>query len=290
MNPQDTFVSSGKALVSEGTQASFAGILLAIASMALVVVLLRMIRRGVLRRLSPKMGYRKGHLHAGSLILNYFLGLIAFGLVVRIFHVNLNTLTLVFGALSVGIGFGLQNIVNNFVCGLVILFERPVKIDDRIIIDGMEGSIVDIGIRATTVLTNEGVSVIVPNSQFITSAVVNRSLDNPMTRFKVPVGVAYGTDPRLVEKVLMEVAAAHPGALRMPPPVVVFEAFGDSSLQFYLWVWTKTFTDRPVLFRSELNYAIHDALKAAGIQVPFPQMDVHLNTAGGPNPKPAGVC
>lgn len=278
MNPQDALLTSGKALVGDGSGASFAGILMAIAAMALVIVLLRLFRRSLVHWLYPKLGTRRGHLHAGTLILNYFLGLIAFGVIVRVFHVNLNALTLVFGALSVGIGFGLQNIVNNFVCGLVILFERPVKIDDRVILDGMEGSIVDIGIRATTLLTNEGVSVIVPNAQFITSAVVNRSLDNPRTRFKIPVSVAYGTEPRLVEKVLLEVADHHPGTLRTPAPVVVFEAFGESALQFFLWVWTDTHTDRPTLFRSELNYAIHAALQTAGIQVPFPQMDVHLRT------------
>lgn len=249
---------------------------LVIVVMVAVILSLRLFRQMVIRSLSRRLGRSWSSLHSGTLIISYMLGFMVFWALIQASGVNTRAFTVVFGALSVGIGFGLQGIVNNFISGIVILLERPIKVDDRILVDGMEGTIVDIGIRATTVLTNEGVSIILPNSSLITSPVVNRSLADRKTRFKVPVGVAYGSDPRQVEQVLLAVAAAHPGVLKEPAPCVVFEEFGDSALKFFLWAWTEEYAHFPTMFKSELNYAIHEALAKAGIEIPFPQMDVRM--------------
>lgn len=275
MDPTQTLVTAGKALAASLSKGLSQGIL-ALAALVFALILFRSLRLYLFRKLTPLLSHRRFNFHAPLLLGMYLLGLGCFAFILQFFKVNLSTLALVLGALSVGIGFGLQSIVGNFVSGLFILLERPVKIGDRIILEDKEGTVVDLGIRATTVLTNEGVSVIIPNTEFITRPVINRSQDAPHTRFKVPVGVAYGSDPREVERILLEVAARHPAVMQDPPPQVIFEAFGESSLRFFLWAWTDTHADRPMVFRSELNFAIHEALQRAGIRVPFPQVDVHL--------------
>lgn len=275
MEPSSTMVDSGRVL-AEGLGQGTPRLLLTLTAIGLTFIFLRLMRRQAVLWFQPWLHHRRFNLHATLMIATYLLGVLLIGLIIRLSHVNLAALTVVFGALSVGIGFGLQNIVNNFVSGVVILLERPVNINDRVILEDTEGTVVDIGIRATTLLTNEGVSVIIPNSHFITNPVVNRSLDAPRTRFKVPVNVAYGSDPQRVKGVLLEVATRNQAILRDPLPEVIFDAFGDSALKFFLWVWTESHADRPAIFRSELNFEIHEALQAEGIKVPFPQMEVHL--------------
>ncbi|MBK7033251.1 MAG: mechanosensitive ion channel [Ignavibacteria bacterium] len=186
--------------------------------MIAVVVVLRFIRRSVVKKLSKRPGINVGLANSILTITNYLIGLALIWLMIQFLGINLRALTFVFGALSVGIGFGLQNIVNNVVSGLFILLERPVKLGDRVVVDGMEGDIVEIAIRATTVRTNEGVSVIVPNSHFISSSVINRSLDDEIVRYRIPVNVAYGTDPNTIRDVLLQVAGTKPYVLSEPPP------------------------------------------------------------------------
>ena len=260
-----------------------ARLLVAIVLMILTVAVLRALRTMWVDRLARRFDGKRGTLHATTLIVSYLLTFFATGVIFHALDINLSTFTMLLGALSVGIGFGLQTIVGNFVSGIVILLERPIKIDDRVTVGEIEGNIVDIGIRATTLRTNEGISVIIPNSQFITSTVINRSLAGHTTRFRIPVNVAYESDPRAVEQVLLKVALQHPGTLNEPAPYVVFEAFGESALEFFLWVWTQDYTHQPMLFRSELNFAIPAALKEAGIVVPFRQVDVRMH--GGVPPR-----
>lgn len=190
--------------------------------------------------------------------------------------IDLSTLTVIAGALSVGIGFGLQTITNNLISGLIILFERPIKVGDRILVDGVDGDVVEISIRATTVRTSDNIAIIVPNSQFISSTVTNWSHTDRVVRFRIPVGVSYDADVDRVREVLLGVAAAHPGVLDDPAPAVTFEAFGDSSLNFELGLWTTEFVGRPRLLRSEINFAIWRAFKENNIEIPFPQRDLHV--------------
>ena len=250
-------------------------------SLILVTIVLRWIRKFIMRRVMRRVGADSGSLYSVSVILQYIVGVVAFVIIIQAAGVDLSALTVIFGALGIGIGFGLQNIINNFVSGIVILIERPVSVGDRVDIGDLEGDITEIALRATTVITNEGIAVIVPNSEFISQRVVNRSLQERKVRFKLHVGVDYSSDPEHVREVLLGVADAHPGCLTTPAPTVIFDKFGESSLDFFLWVWTHDYSNRPLVFRSEMNFAIHAALKQAGITIPFPQRDLHLRSGGG---------
>lgn len=192
--------------------------------------------------------------------------------------VDFSGLAIVAGALSVGIGFGLQNIVNNFVSGLILLFERPIKRGDWIVVGQTEGYVKKISVRSTVIQTFDRADVIVPNSELISSQVINWMLEDPGGRLKVPVGVAYGSDTALVKRLLLDIAYAHPDVIKdgtVPEPRVMFLTFGESSLDFALWCFLKQADSR---FRvlSEINFAIDAAFREHGIQIPFPQRDLHI--------------
>ena len=170
--------------------------------------------------------------------------------------------------------FGLQNIVNNFVSGLIILAERPITIGDRIEIGGVAGQVREIRLRSTTVVTNDNITIIVPNSDFISHTVTNWSYGDTRVRLRLPVGVAYGTDVRLLERLLLDVAREHPKVLREPAPSVFFHGFGESTLDFELAIWTQEMTFQPRRFKSELYFAIEQKLRENKIEIPFPQRDL----------------
>jgi len=210
-------------------------------------------------------------------ILQYIVWLIGFVIALEALGFSLTTLTVVAGALGVGIGFGLQSVVSNFVSGVVLLFEQPIRIHDRVTVESVEGNVVGINFRSTTIVTNDNISIIVPNSQFINNSVINWSHGDPKVRIHVPVGVAYGSDVALVTETLLAVARETEGVLERPEPEVRFKEFGDSSLDFELLVWT----DKAPLhlqLKSRLNYGIDAAFRGNGIQIPFPQRDVHLKS------------
>ena len=190
--------------------------------------------------------------------------------------INLSSITILLGALGVGIGFGLQNITNNFVSGLIILFERPIKIGDRIEVGGISGDVAKISMRATTIVTNDNISIIVPNSEFIASTVINWSHTDRNVRFNIPVGVAYKEDPENIKKLLLEVAFENEGVLKDPKPDVLFTEFGDNSINFNLRVWTNEYIDRPGVLKSQLYYKIFEKFKQNNVEIPFPQRDVHI--------------
>ncbi len=215
---------------------------------------------------------------------------IAVGLVIIIQSagIDLSTLTVLAGAAGLGIGFGLQNIINNFVSGLIILFERPIKVGDRVDVGSVHGDVVNISARATTIVTNDNIAIIVPNADFISGKVTNWSYTDRKVRFDVPVGVSYSSDPEVVTRLLLEVASTHKGVLATPPSEVLFEEFGDSSLNFALQVWTKDYSAKPRVLKSELNYAIARIFKENDIEIPFPQRDLHIRsgTLGAPSQTP----
>jgi small-conductance mechanosensitive channel len=193
--------------------------------------------------------------------------------------IDLSALAIFAGAVGVGLGFGLQDIARNFVSGIIILLERPIQIGDRVEVDKVAGQVREIRARSTTVLTNDNIAMIVPNAKFIESTITNWSHDDPKVRFRIPVGVAYGSNVEKVCSLLLEVAREHPQALADPAPVVFFSGFGESSLDFELGVWSEEMSCRPRRFRSDLNFAIERKLREAGIEIPFPQRDVHIRTA-----------
>lgn len=214
-------------------------------------------------------------------ILRYTLLTIGFIVILQTAGINLSSLTILLGALGVGIGFGLQNITNNFVSGLIILFERPIKVGDRIEVSGIAGNVVDISMRATTIITNDNISIIVPNSEFISGTVINWSHTSRNVRFSFSVGVAYKEDPEQIRRILLDVALATDGVLREPKPDVLFKEYGDSSITFDLRVWTSEYTDRPGVLKSILYYEIWKEFKNNGIEIPFPQRDLYIKQMPG---------
>jgi small-conductance mechanosensitive channel len=246
--------------------------------LALVLVLERYLRRVVAGWLLRRTKFEPSLQYAIGKISGYAFIALGFYVALTMSGINLSSLALVAGAVGVGLGFGLQNIVSNFVSGLIILAERPIAIGDRVEIGNIAGCVKQISLRSTTVLTNDNITIIVPNSDFITHTVTNWNYGDPRVRLRLPVGVAYGTDTDKLRLVLLEVAAQHPNVLRDPAPELFFLGFGDSSLDFELAVWTSEMTAKPRRFRSELYYAMERKLRTCGIEVPFPQRDLHLRS------------
>ncbi len=223
---------------------------------------------------------------AVATIIRYVLVTLGFVIILQSVGINLSTLGILIGALGIGIGFGLQNVTNNFISGIIILFERPVKVGDRIEVGDVAGNIIKISARSTTIITNDNIAIIVPNSEFTGSTVINWSHNDRNVRFNFPVGVSYNEDPENIRKLLLEVANNHPGVLKNPPPDVLFDDFGDSSLDFNLRVWTFDFSDRPKVLKSQLYYEIFKKFKEHGVEIPFPQRDLHLKSGFSKNDSP----
>jgi small-conductance mechanosensitive channel len=242
------------------------------------VFLSRGLRKIIETRLFPKYKLDTGVQLVILKILHYLL--VGLGIIVSVqsLGLNLTSLAVVFGLLSVGIGFGLQHVTSNFISGLIILFERPIKIGDRITIGDILGDVENISLRATLIRTVDNVSMIVPNSEFITSQVTNWSHTDPKVRIHIKVGVAYGSDVPLVVNSMLEVAQNHPGTLKEPAPKVWFTEFGDSSLNFELLVWISD-PKKALDILSDLNMAIDDIFRKKGIHIPFPQRDLHLRSS-----------
>jgi small-conductance mechanosensitive channel len=207
--------------------------------------------------------------------LHYLLLLLVFFFAVNAGGVELNKFTVLTGALGVGVGFGLQNIVNNFISGLILQFERPIHIGDVLDVDGTTGKVTRIGIRSSTVRTFQGAEVIIPNGNFISGKVINWTLSESLRRVELPVGVAYGTDPKLVCKLLDQAATTNENVLTSPVPAVFFKEFGESSLNFELqfWVMQESNANR---VKSEVGLTVMELLDNAGIEIPFPQRDLRL--------------
>ena len=234
------------------------------------------LRRWIVYKLLAKSKIDLGVRIATGTIFRYIILAIGLIIVLQTVGVDLSTLTILAGALGIGIGFGLQNITNNLVSGIIILFERPIKVGDRIEVGKVSGDVVRISIRSTTIITNDNISIIVPNSEFISSTVINWSHIDRNIRLNFPVDVSYNEDPQKVRKLLLEVAEENTGVLKEPKSDVLFDKFGDSSLVFNLRVWTREYINRPGVLKSQLYYAIFEKFKKNGIKIPFPQRDVHI--------------
>jgi small-conductance mechanosensitive channel len=214
-----------------------------------------------------------------------FLGLL---ILLQTAGIDLTTVNILAGAVGIGVGFGLQSIASNFISGLIILFERPIKLGDRVEVGAVEGDVVRVGARSTTVVTNDNIAIIIPNGKFISENVINWSYTDDKVRFRVPVSVAYGSDLRLVEKLLLEAAAENPDVLKEPAPAVRLMEFGDSGVLFELRPWSTALLHRRGKLTSDLNFAIWEKFRQHGIEIPFPQRDVHIRTGPPPPPAPKG--
>ena len=254
------------------------GILILVFLFASVIIVERILQRLLIRRFLSKTRLQPSLQFGLSRIIGYTLIAIGFYVAFQAVGLDLSSLAIVAASVGVGVGFGLQNIINNFVSGIIILAERPISIGDRIDVAGVAGRVTKIQLRSTTVVTNDNITMIVPNADFISNTVTNWSHGDPKVRIRVPIGVAYGSDLKLLQRLLLEAAEEHPKALRDPSPVVLFTEFGDSSLNFELGVWTQEMTATPIHFTSQMNFIIEQKLRDNDIEIPFPQRDLHVRS------------
>ncbi|MBF2021687.1 MAG: mechanosensitive ion channel [Hydrococcus sp. C42_A2020_068] len=222
-------------------------------------------------------GINRGAIEAIAILAKYSLIFIGTLVLLQIWGLDISSLAIVASALGVGIGFGLQDIAKNFGSGLVLVFEHPIQVEDFVEVGNYKGTVERIGARSTEIRTLDRVSIIVPNSRFLENEVINWSHRNPISRLHLPVGVAYGSDPKAVEAALLEAARSHPNVLKSPPPLVLFKSLGDSALNFELLVWTAQ-PDRQFLLTSDLYHSIYNVLGQRQIEIPFPQRDLHFRS------------
>jgi small-conductance mechanosensitive channel len=253
-------------------------ILLLLILFAAVIIVERIVQKQLIRRFLSRTKLQPSLQFGLSRIIGYTLIAVGFYVAFQLVGVDLSSLAIIAASVGVGVGFGLQNIINNFVSGIIILAERPISIGDRIEVAGVAGRVTKIQLRSTTVVTNDNITMIVPNADFISNTVTNWSHGDPKVRIRVPVGVAYGSDLKLLQQLLLEAAGEHPKALRDPSPVVLFNEFGDNSLNFELGVWTQEMTAAPIHFTSEMNFIIEQKLRENDIEIPFPQRDLHVRS------------
>jgi small-conductance mechanosensitive channel len=235
-------------------------------------------KRFLFNRFLARSGLDRSLQYAIAQILSNIVLIVGIFIVLDNAGIHLGTLTVFAGAVGVGVGFGLQNIASNFISGLVILAERPITVGDRVEVAGIAGQVQHIRARSTVIVTNDNITMIVPNTKFIDSPVTNWTYGDPRVRFRLPVGVAYGSDVERVREALLAAAREHPAALTDPAPSVYLEKFGDSTIDFELVVWSMEMSYRPRRFKSDLNFLIYKHLSAAGIEIPNPQRDLHIRS------------
>jgi potassium efflux system protein len=230
-------------------------------------------------RLFPRVGLDAGAASAFQSLAFYFLLFIAFLTALRTVNIPLTAFAVVGGALAIGVGFGSQTVVNNFISGLILLLERPIRIGDLIEVDGTYGVVERIGLRSTRVRSGDNVHIIVPNGSFLEGKVINWTHNDPTVRVRISVGVVYGSPTREVARLIHRALDEHPAVLKSPEPVVLFTEFGDNSLNFDVrfWIRMHNVMDR-LRVESDLRYAIDDLFREAGIVIAFPQRDVHLDS------------
>jgi len=256
---------------------SLGGILTFVAALWAAMLISRFIRFVLQEDVLPLVDLPRGVPGSISKLIHYIIIGIGFFVALAVAGISLDRFALVAGALGVGIGFGLQSIVNNFVSGLILIFERPVQLGDTVEVGTLLGTVQRIGVRSSTVRTFSGAEVIVPNANLVANEVINWTLSDKNRRIEVAVGVAYGTDPQRVLDILLEVASGHPNVLENPAAVALFRGFGDSSLDFTLRFWAIRY-EEGLQIASDITVAINNALKESGIEIPFPQRDLHLRS------------
>jgi small-conductance mechanosensitive channel len=235
-------------------------------------------KRFLFNRLLAQSGLERSLQYAIAQIVSNIVLVVGIFIVLENTGIHLAALAVFAGAVGVGVGFGLQNIASNFISGLVILAERPITIGDRVEVAGVVGRVHQIRARSTVIMTSDNIAMIVPNSKFIDSPVTNWHYGDQRVRFRVPVGVAYGTDVNKVQEALIDAAREHSATLNDPEPTAFLEKFGDSTIDFELVAWSREMSHKPRRFRSDLNYLIYKHLTAVGIEIPNPQRDLHIKS------------
>jgi small-conductance mechanosensitive channel len=235
---------------------------------AALIYLSRKLKNLLLSRVLQRTSLDIGAQQAIGTITRYLVLCVGFLIILQTVGINLTTVNVLAGAVGIGIGLGLQNIANNFISGLIILFERPIKVGDRVEVDKVFGEVTAIGARSTRIKTNDNFSIIVPNSKFISENVTNLSLYGNIVRFRIPVKVAYDSDTDLVERLLFEVAKENDDVVADPPPTVRLVEFGENALRFELRAWSRTRLHRPGTLKSNLNLAIIRKFREHDVIIP----------------------
>jgi len=243
-----------------------------------VIVLANVTAYVLRKKLLPKLKFDVGTVYNLERLSKYFIILVGSLICFQFVGIDLSGLAVIFGLFSVGIGFGLQNITSNFVAGLILLFERPIKVGDRVTIGDTLGNVVHINMRATTINSVDNVSIIVPNSDFISGQVINWSYGDKKIRLNIDVGTSYGSDLDLVLRCLKEVADENPEVMKKPAPEAHFIAFGDSSWNFKLRCWIAD-PNKYWHVTSSLNCDIARKFKKHNVEIPFPQRDLHIRSS-----------
>ncbi|PLX13218.1 MAG: mechanosensitive ion channel protein MscS, partial [Marinilabiliales bacterium] len=247
------------------------------ASVIISRILMTLLERDIL----TQFNLGKGLPHTIAVMVKYAIISIGVFLAITAVGMPMNSITVIAGAMGVGIGFGLQNIFNNIVSGFILLFERPIQIDDTIEVGTLIGKVKSIGIRASNIRTFDGADIIVPNGDLVSNQVVNWTLSDQQRRIEVFAGVAYGSDPHRVKELFEKVLSDHKDILNDPKPLVLFNGLGNSSLDFRLLFWTSNFYEW-IHIKSDIIFGVHDILYKEGISIPFPQMDLHLKSIESP--------
>ena len=259
-------------------EVSVAGFAMGIAVVTLAVVISRSFSALLERRIAKRAHIDPGIRYTIARLANYiFISLGVLYALKAAFNLDLTSIAVVFTALSVGIGFGLQYIAADIASGFILLFERPIRIGDRITIGEDEGDVKSINLRTTLVTTNDNIAIIVPNSRLVSQRVINWSYGDPRTRISIPVGVAYDSNIQLVTETLLLAAQGVNNVLQDPPPKVQFLKFGDSSLDFRLLVWSAQ-PRRHAQIRSDINYRIDQLFRERGIELPYPTTEFRLRS------------
>lgn len=270
-------------ILSVGDYKLHLGMLLAACVTIIAAYWISRILRKSLGRYAERSQHNQAQIYTINRVIHYVILVLAFLVGSSFLGLSFDKLAIVVGALGVGIGFGLQNIVNNFVSGIIILFDRSIKMGDFIELEsGTFGEVKEISIRSTMIRTSENVDILVPNSEFINGRVTNWTLEEDVRRFRIPFSVAYGTDKELVRRTVLDVALTidHTLSGKNRNPQVLMTGFGDSSLDFALLVWVKADSvKRPALLTSDYLWALDDTFRTFGIEVPFPQRDVHIKNS-----------
>ena len=262
-----------------GTTVTPITIALILALSLLLVWLSGRAKRLLVHRLLARTRMDIGARQAIGTISRYIVLFLGFLIILQTVGINLTALTVLAGAVGVGSGFGMQNIANNFISGLIILFERPIKVGDRVEVDDVSGDVKKIGARSTVILTNDNVSIIVPNSKFISETVVNWSLANNIVRFKRPVTVSSDCDIDFVMNSLLEIAKENEAVLEDPAPSVRLTELASDGLTFELRAWSSISLHRPQLLKSDVNLEIVKKFRAGNVEMPYPQRDLRIRDA-----------
>ena len=259
------------------TPVSLSSIMMFVFAMFVFFIISKLTNKVFLSRLLTGLKIEESTRYNMIRVTHYIIMVLGAIIAFQFIGIDLSGLAVIFGLLSVGIGFGLQNITSNFVAGLILLFERPIKIGDRITVGDTEGDILEINIRSTTIRTINNITIIVPNSEFVASNVINWSHGDTKIRLEIEVGVSYNSDIDTVLRCLKEVAQENTEVLNKPEPDVLFVNFGDSSWNMKLRAWIQNPKRHPIV-RSDLNCAIVRKFRQNGVEIPFPQRDLHLKS------------